>query len=341
MYYLLPFAFLVSLIFFPMIKPIVLASIFAFALHPYVKRVKVRVPAGRLASQMVFLGVMLVLFIPVVFLTLHIYSSLKGMVESSSVEQTLNQINNSKEYLLDKVYVILESYHVPMTKTIRTFLDYNMTQLHTYIGSVSTQISREIPGTLFSAFIFFMMFYALLGNIGEIRGFVLNLNIFQNKKAKIIFEALIEASRTAVIINLIVGATQALILSAGVLAFGPGGFVFVFVLTFLASFVPVVGTLPVTGILTLMQLAAGETHLALAIFCVGIVAATSDNILRSYLVSRSDEVSIHPAIALVGVLGAIQAFGIIGIFLGPLLMNTVGQLWRRFHFGEPETESSL
>ena len=86
------------------------------------------------------------------------------------------------------------------------------------------------------------------------------------------------------------------------------------------SVVPVGGTAFVWGPAALWLLATGRGGAALFLFIWGIlIVGLADNLLRPMLISGRTEV---PTLAVfVGVLGGLAAFGLVGMFLGPLLIS--------------------
>jgi len=58
------------------------------------------------------------------------------------------------------------------------------------------------------------------------------------------------------------------------------------------------------------------------------IVSTIDNVIRSYIISRRTKLS--PAIILVGMLGGIFVFGILGLIIGPLLLAYLVTLLESF-----------
>ncbi len=86
------------------------------------------------------------------------------------------------------------------------------------------------------------------------------------------------------------------------------------------SVVPVGGTAFVWGPAALFLLAAGRGGAALFLFIWGaLIVGLADNLLRPLLISGRTEV---PTLAVfIGVLGGLAAFGLVGMFVGPLLIS--------------------
>ena len=61
----------------------------------------------------------------------------------------------------------------------------------------------------------------------------------------------------------------------------------------------------------------------LFLYCL-VFVASSDNILRPKLIG--DKAKVHPVIILVGILGGMALFGVIGVLVGPLILSLTSVL---------------
>jgi predicted PurR-regulated permease PerM len=64
----------------------------------------------------------------------------------------------------------------------------------------------------------------------------------------------------------------------------------------------------------------------------GLIVGNLDNVLRPYLISRG--IRMPMILILLGVLGGLVTFGIIGVFLGPVLLAVAHSLFQ--DWGGPE-----
>ena len=55
-----------------------------------------------------------------------------------------------------------------------------------------------------------------------------------------------------------------------------------------------------------------------------VVVGTIDNIIRPLVIGS--RVELHPLLLLFAVLGGLQVFGLIGIFIGPAIVSVIGAL---------------
>jgi predicted PurR-regulated permease PerM len=149
-----------------------------------------------------------------------------------------------------------------------------------------------------------------------------------------------EVARTAFVGTVATGLVQGVLAGVGFVLGGvPEAFTWG-VVTIVASLVPVFGTalvwLPVTGFLLI------EGRLGAAIF-VGawslvVVMAVSDYVIRPRLVGRRSEG--HPLLMLLGLLGGIQALGLSGLIVGPVVMSLFVAILRIYTREAEETPAA-
>ena len=70
----------------------------------------------------------------------------------------------------------------------------------------------------------------------------------------------------------------------------------------------------------IIQIAYGNLFSGIGILAYGIaVISTIDNIIKPKIISSRSK--IHPVIVLIGLIGGIKMFGIVGIIIGPLILS--------------------
>lgn len=105
-------------------------------------------------------------------------------------------------------------------------------------------------------------------------------------------------------------------------------------LTFVLSFLPI-GPPLVWILVALWLLAQGAIGWGIFVIIWGLLlVSTVDNVLRPYLLARSN--SLPLLLGLLGFLGGLLAFGFIGIFLGPTLLAVAYSLFVDWHEAEAE-----
>lgn len=127
-----------------------------------------------------------------------------------------------------------------------------------------------------------------------------------------------KATRAVVLATFCAAFAQGLATAVALQVLGFGHFLVFFAAASIASLVPIAGTWMVWGPCALWLLLQGHWMSAGALFLWGVlVVGLLDNIVRTYVLNSDAE--LHPLLAFVSVLGALQVLGLWGIFIGPIV----------------------
>ncbi len=103
-----------------------------------------------------------------------------------------------------------------------------------------------------------------------------------------------------------------------------------FVLATFASLIPIAGTWMVWGPFAAWLAYQGSWGSAIFLTVVGVaVIGTMDNIIKAYVLQN--DTSLHPLLAFVSVFGGMQAMGLWGIFVGPIVACCLHALVKIFN----------
>jgi predicted PurR-regulated permease PerM len=133
----------------------------------------------------------------------------------------------------------------------------------------------------------------------------------------------------AVLYGLVLTAlAQGLLAGLGYWAVGVQAPVLLGALTAILALVPF-GTPLVWGAVSIWLLASGHTWAGLGLAAWGtLVVSQIDNVLRPMLISSSTRIPY--LLVLFAVLGGISAFGLLGLFLGPIVIAVLLAVWREW-----------
>jgi predicted PurR-regulated permease PerM len=91
------------------------------------------------------------------------------------------------------------------------------------------------------------------------------------------------------------------------------------------SLIPIAGTAVVWVPAAIYLMATGHLLKAMILILWGaLVVGTVDNIIRPLVIGS--RVELHPLLLLLALLGGLQAFGFIGLFIGPLVISLIAAL---------------
>ena len=134
----------------------------------------------------------------------------------------------------------------------------------------------------------------------------------------------------AVVLGLVVTALmQGTVAGIGYAVFRVQAPVLLGLMTALASIVPVVGTFLVWGTVSLVLMATGEFWPAIGLLAWGTVLVHPvDNLLRPLLISNATQLPF--LLITFGVIGGLAAFGLVGVFIGPIVLVLATTVWREW-----------
>jgi predicted PurR-regulated permease PerM len=140
---------------------------------------------------------------------------------------------------------------------------------------------------------------------------------------------IVEAVRGTVNGTVAVAVVEGIIIGLAYMLVGASDALLLALLTMAAAMLPLGAEIAVTAV-SLLLLAQGFGALpVLALFVFGMaVAIVGDNFVWPALVGRTARLPF--LMALIGVLGGVQAFGLIGLFIGPVIMAVVLVIWREW-----------
>jgi len=138
-------------------------------------------------------------------------------------------------------------------------------------------------------------------------------------------------SRAVVLATLVSAFVQGVLAGAGFWVAGVDSVVLLTILTMVFAMIPFVGALSVWAPVTLwILLAEGRTWPAvlLAIYG-GLIVSQADNLVKPMILKGQS--NLHPLLALLSILGGVQAIGPVGIIVGPLAVVFLQTLLRILH----------
>jgi predicted PurR-regulated permease PerM len=183
-----------------------------------------------------------------------------------------------------------------------------------------TELSRSsVRGTadaLLSIFVFLLVFYGWLSERVRLQSIVMRVLPLQPAQSLRLLRIVRDSAVDAVLGACLVGLVQATVLLASLLILQVPGAWLLAVVAFFLSFVPILGTVPVSGFAVVYLILQHEPAKAVAmIACAGIVGL-SDNVLRLVIRPRGTTPAL---INFIAILGGLEIIGVAGLFIGPVI----------------------
>ncbi|MEI6731111.1 MAG: AI-2E family transporter [archaeon] len=176
----------------------------------------------------------------------------------------------------------------------------------------------NIPMLFFNLFVISAVFFTGMKYSESLKAFASEVSPFNKSKEKIIVSEFVGVTDSVVYGQVVVGILQGVLAGIGFILFGIKG---ALVWTMMAIFLSVLPLGPsiIWIPLSITFFVANKPGLGIAFLLYNIlVVSLFDNLIKAYLIAKKSTLS--PVIALIGIIGGIFVFGIMGIVLGPLIL---------------------
>jgi predicted PurR-regulated permease PerM len=190
-------------------------------------------------------------------------------------------------------------------------------------------ILRSVPRAVTSLIFFLIAFYFGLVDGSRLVKFIQDNSPFTVRETQQIFRITNSICNAVVLGAFLAGLVQGTIIGLAYWILGIRKPLFFGALTVLFGLIPLVGSAPMGAGGTIYLLILGKPIKALIMLGFFGLAAISDNIVKPWVLKGRS--SLHPFLGLLSVLGGLKAFGIAGIFLGPVITALTIVLLQLFH----------
>ncbi|MFN3696723.1 MAG: AI-2E family transporter [Pseudobdellovibrio sp.] len=320
-------------LFWPFKKSILFASLFALALSPFISKFESRIRNEKILILGILSGLLGIFFLPLSILVI------KGLINFSHINQSglteLPIYKNSETAVLN-IFNSINSYAQQFGFNLSE--QFNVQDLIGKITSVVvpilTDAISQLPGFFLQFLVFLTCLYFLMLRRKNIFSWVNELNIIPEKSLIGMIQFLQKVCYTIVVSTVVIASIQALIISLAALMAGYNDFLILFMLAFFMSFVPVIGSAPISISLALYNFMQSQIFSGIVLLIAALAASIIDNVIKTFVLSQAEDAA-HPLISLLALIGAMAMFGISGLFLGPILSQLAFSVHKMFKLSQP------
>ena len=292
----------------PVLLSIIAGLIFAYIFFPVYKKIKEGVKNPTLAAVIISILLLLLIILPIWFLVPIL------------VEQIFQFFQVSQQVDIGTyISQVLPSLSSQFTNQITLSLSGAISRLTSSTLNGLVNLLLNFPAiALHSVLVAFVFFFALRDSekLGEFASGLSPLNKTQEAKLVTQFKGITEA---VVYGQIIIGLAQGILAGIGFLVFGVENAALLSILAVICSIIPVIGPAVVYIPVAAFLLIAGSPAVALIFLAYNVIIVSSvDNLLRPYIVSKKTNLS--QVVSLIGMIGGLFVFGILGLILGPLIL---------------------
>lgn len=297
---------------FILIKPILLSIIagllLAYVVNPVYKRINNTIKRPTLSALLSSLLIIVVIFIPLWFL---VPIMIKQVFDMFAFFQGAD-IRSVIELFFPAAP---EDFIRQMTGIASNFVSEISVNVLNWLSS----LLLDLPNLLLQGAVLIFVFFFTLKDQDKLKAYVSDLSPLNKDQEKVLIKEFKGITSSVMYGYVVIGIIQGIATGIGLFAFGIPRALVLTIIAIFASMFPLIGPWIIWIPAAAYLFVNGNHGAAIAFTIYGAVVVSSlDNILRPYIVSRRS--SISPVIALIGMIGGLFVFGLLGLILGPLIL---------------------
>jgi predicted PurR-regulated permease PerM len=297
---------------FFVVRPVLIAAIsgliLAYICTPIYKRINKKIINKSFAAAIVSILIIAVIFIPLWF------------VLPSIVQQVFELFGDYQK--VDMSFLVKSI----LPSTSEKFLSQVTLTLNNLVSTVTLYVSKSmfdfvlnVPSLLVDVFIIAFVFFYSLRDSDKLKAFAKSISPLSDSNEKILVKQFKDMTDAIIYGQIIIGIVQGICAGIGFALFGIKSALILTLLAILFSIIPFIGPSIIWGPVNIYLFASGKIGLGMAYLMYNIlIVSVIDNVIRSHLISRKTNIS--PAIVIVGMIGGVYLFSMIGLILGPLIL---------------------
>lgn len=309
---------LVFIMFRPYLSALLLALTFSIIFSSVHTRV-LRIFGNResLAAFLTVLIILLVVLLPLFFISAQIFEEAQGLYHSLSSNGNGDILNT----LTQKVEGFLGKFAPGIKVDIEAVGRESLRWISQNIDSVFSSFVK----TLLNLFITIVALFYFLRDGARFRKAIIRISPLPSSEDIVILDKLEATVNSVIRGSIMIAIIQGILSGLGFVLFGVPNAVLFGTAATLAALIPGVGTslVLIPSILYLFML-GNITHAVGLLIWGTLMVGLIDNFLSPIIIERG--IKVHPLLILLSVLGGIGFFGPIGFILGPLVLSFLAVL---------------
>lgn len=292
----------------PVIVSIMAGLILAYIFFPLYSRIQRLVKSKGLAAIIVTILAVLIIIIPIWFFAPII------------IEQAFEFFRFSQNFdfspIVERIFPnVSDQLRTQLTLTVNNAI----TKLSSLIINTLVEFLLDFARFLLHALVAGFVFFFTLKDHEALREFTSNLSPLNKNQEKGLVKQFKDITDSIVYGQVITGIVQGILAGIGLLIFGVPHALGLTIAAVLLSMVPLIGPAIIYIPIAAYLAATGDAGVAIAYLLYNLlIVSTIDNFLRTILVAKKTRLS--QVVILVGMMGGIFLFGVLGLILGPLIL---------------------
>ena len=319
---LMAITFLMIYLCWLMIKPLVSvllwSSILVIIFFPLYKKLVSKIKNHTLSAIITILASLLIFIIPLTLISAAVVNELAG-IASTTVSSVQEMINHPERGQLKFIYDYISRY-VNIEEFIKSDeLKSLAARLSETALQASWYVLGGVAGTLVSIFFAIFTMYYLFRDGEKIVADLPNILPLENDQAKELIKSTSDLISATIRGSLMVALIQGVLAGFMFWILGIPSYLVLGMVTMIFALIPTGGTAFVTGPVIIILAFTGEYWKAgILLVYASLVIGMVDNFLLPRLIKQ--KAKMNELFVFFSVIGGIQLFGILGLFLGPIIL---------------------
>lgn len=298
---------------FLIIKPVLISMIFgllsAYVCYPIHKRLVSKIKSKNLSALIICFAILAIILVPVWLLTPLV---LKQVFDIYAYSQKIDLVS-----IFNSVFPAFSSQEISVN--VISSMNSFISEITSYLLRKFTDVLLNLPSIIFQLFIVIFTFFFALRDGRELVDYIKSLSPLSKESEKKFFEKFGDITYSVIIGQIIVGIVQGVVTGIGFLIFGIENALILTLVSILVGILPIIGSWLVWIPVDVYLFATGRTGPAIGLLIYGlIIISWVDTLIRPLVMSKRTK--INSGILLIGMIGGLYVFGVLGLVLGPLIL---------------------
>ena len=314
----------VFLIFSPFFRAIFWSAILAFSFYPLYLRLKRAIPSETGAALLMTVLIFLVVIPPVVFLILSVtgqaielYQTTSNYIKAGGLETLVDHLRSLN--FIHKLETKLVQWG-PLKENASVWLLSSTRSIGNLAAAQAAALTKNLLLIALNTLMMTFLIFVFLKDGQQIYDFIYQIAPLEEKNKKPIFTRINETFTAVIRGQLLTSIVQAVGAGVGFWLIGVPAPVFFAALTFIAALIPVTGAATVWVPIVVYFFTTAQTAKAVILLVFGLFGISLvDNVLKPMLIGEKTKLSYF--MLFFGILGGIKFYGLLGIFLAPVILS--------------------
>jgi predicted PurR-regulated permease PerM len=304
---------LITLSFFllrPILMSMITAIILAFVMSPLYNKIGKKIKSRNWSATVVCIIVIVGIVIPLWFLLpVLLKQSIAIFMESQKID-LVTPLQDAFPSLF-----MSEMFAAEIGGVIHSFI----TGITNGALNLITNLILNFPTLFLQSLVMFFTFYFVLRDNDKFVLYIQSILPFPKKTEEKLFKSSKDITFSVLYGQVIIGILQGIFAGISFYIFGVDNALFLTVLACIMGIFPIIGTSIVWIPVAVYLFIQGEMWPAIGVISFGTIASIVENGVKPMIIAK--RTNVHSAVILLGMVGGVFFFGILGFILGPLILS--------------------